>query len=55
MRLVMVPHFVFFVFYSIIKIRENKRKIKENKIETKSIIFNSNTFPQSPTSPSYPE
>ena len=38
----MVSHFVFFVFYSTIKIRENKRKMKENKIETKFIIFNFN-------------
>ena len=41
---VTVSHFVFFVFYSSIKIRENKRKMKENKIETKSIIFNSDSF-----------
>jgi len=39
----MVSHFVFFVFLLFNKIRENKRKIKENKIETKSLIFNSNT------------
>ena len=37
------PHFVFFIFYLTIKIRENKRKMKENKIETKSIVFNSDT------------
>ena len=41
---VTVSHFIFFVFYSSIKIRENKRKMKENKIETKSIIFNSDSF-----------
>ena len=34
---VIVSHFVFFVFYLTITIR----KYKENKIETKSIIFNS--------------
>ena len=39
---VTVSHFVFFVFYSLIKIRENKRKMKKNKIKTKFIIFNSN-------------
>jgi len=38
-----MSHFVFFVFYSSIKkIRENKRKMKENEIETK--IFNSDTI-----------
>ena len=41
---VTVSQFVFFVFYSSIKIRENKRKMKENKIETKSIIFNSDSL-----------
>ena len=35
--------FVFFILYSF-KIRENKRKMKENEIEAKSIVFNSNTW-----------
>ena len=38
---VMISHFV---FYSTITIKENKRKIKENKIETKFIVFNSDIY-----------